>query len=162
MSHVLKIVFVFFVFFSPIFLSIYPQYRSLRFENLTIDDGLSNNSINCILQTSDGFLWIATKDGLNRYDGQNFKVYKNNPSKKKSLPENYVMSLLESKDGTFWVGTWGGGLCKFDQFDETFIRFDDESKDDDYIQCLYEDDANNIWYGTTNSGFIKLDPKTKK
>jgi len=72
------------------------------------------------------------------------------------------MSLLESKDGTFWVGTWGGGLCKFDQFDETFIRFDDESKDDDYIQCLYEDDANNIWYGTTNSGFIKLDPKTKK
>jgi len=162
MSHVLKIVFVFFVFFSPFFLSIYPQYRSLRFENLTIDDGLSNNSINCILQTSDGFLWIATKDGLNRYDGQNFKVYKNNPSKKKSLPENYVMSLLESKDGTFWVGTWGGGLCKFDQFDETFIRFDDESKDDDYIQCLYEDDANNIWYGTTNSGFIKLDPKTKK
>ena len=100
MSHVLKIVFVFFVFFSPFFLSIYPQYRSLRFENLTIDDGLSNNSINCILQTSDGFLWIATKDGLNRYDGQNFKVYKNNPSKKKSLPENYVMSLLESKDGT--------------------------------------------------------------
>ncbi|RPI63382.1 MAG: hypothetical protein EHM44_05135, partial [Ignavibacteriales bacterium] len=89
-------------------------------------------------------------------------VYKNNPSKKKSLPENYVMSLLESKDGTFWVGTWGGGLCKFDQFDETFMRFDDESKDDDYIQCLYEDDANNIWYGTTNSGFIKLDPKTKK
>lgn len=55
------------------------QHRSLRFETITIDDGLSNNSINCIVQTQDGFLWIATKDGLNRHDGQNFKIFKNNP-----------------------------------------------------------------------------------
>ena len=110
------------------------QHRSLRFETITIDDGLSNNSINCIVQTQDGFLWIATKDGLNRHDGQNFKIFKNNPLVKNTLPENYVMSLLESSDGTFWVGTWGGGLCKFDPYHETFIQYDLKSQDDDYIQ----------------------------
>lgn len=144
-----------------IIITITPQYRSLRFENITIDNGLSNNSINSILQTEDGFLWIATKDGLNRYDGQNFKIYKNNPGIKNSLPENYVMSLLESSDGTFWVGTWGGGLCKFDPLHETFIRYDMESADDDYIESLHEDSFGNIWYGTMHSGLIKLNPKSK-
>lgn len=138
------------------------QHRSLRFETITIDDGLSNNSINCIVQTQDGFLWIATKDGLNRYDGQNFKIFKNNPSVKNTLPENYVMSLLESSDGTFWVGTWGGGLCKFDPYHETFIQYDLKSQDDDYIQTLCEDNAGNIWYGTTNCGINKLNTITKE
>jgi ligand-binding sensor domain-containing protein len=107
-------------------------------------------------------LWIATKDGLNRYDGQNFKVYKNNPSNNKSLPENYVMSLIESSDGTFWVGTWGGGLCKFDPLHESFIQYDSKSADDDYIQALIEDNYGNIWYGTTYNGINKLNPETKK
>jgi len=142
--------------------SIISQNRFLRFENITIENGLSNNSINCILQTKDGFLWIATKDGLNRYDGQNFKIYKNNPSIKNSLPENYVMSLLQSSDGTFWVGTWGGGLCKFDPLHETFLQYDLDYADDDYIQTLFEDNKQNIWYGTTNGGLNKLNPKSKK
>ena len=156
---IFSVLLILFVIFSQ---SGYSQYRSLQFDNFTIDDGLSNNSINCILQTRDGFLWIATKDGLNRYDGQNFKVYKNNPSNNKSLPENYVMSLIESSDGTFWVGTWGGGLYKFDPLHESFIRYDLKYKDDDYIQALYEDSLNFIWYGTTNGGINKLNPKTQK
>jgi ligand-binding sensor domain-containing protein len=135
---------------------IFPQYRSLRFENISINEGLSNNSINCILQTKDGFLWIATKDGLNRYDGQNFKIYKNNPSLKNSLPENYVMSLLESSDGTFWVGTWGGGLCKYDPLHEAFLRYDLKTTEDDYIESLYEDTFGNIWYGTMHYGLSKI------
>ena len=135
---------------------ILPQYRSLRFENISINEGLSNNSINCILQTKDGFLWIATKDGLNRYDGQNFKIYKNNPSLKNSLPENYVMSLLESSDGTFWVGTWGGGLCKYDPLHEAFLRYDLKTTEDDYIESLYEDTFGNIWYGTMHYGLSKI------
>ncbi|OGU54376.1 MAG: hypothetical protein A2006_14450 [Ignavibacteria bacterium GWC2_35_8] len=138
----------------------FPQQNSLRFENFTINNGLSNNSINCILQTQDGFLWIATKDGLNRFDGQNFKIYKNDPNNKQSLPENYVMSLFESKDGTFWVGTWGGGLCKFNPINESFTPYDLEYTDDDYIQALFEDHQNFIWYGTTSGGLNRLNPKT--
>ncbi len=143
-------------------ISVSPQYRSLKFDNLTIDDGLSNNSINCILQTKDGFLWIATKDGLNRYDGQNFKIYKNDPAIKNSLPENYVMSLMQSSDGTFWVGTWGGGLCKFDPQHENFTRYDLVITEDDYIESLFEDHSGNIWYGTMNYGLSKLNTKTRK
>ena len=136
------------------------QYRSFAFERLTIEDGLSNNSINCLLQTRDGFLWIATKDGLNRYDGQSFKIFKNIPLDSTSLPENYVMSLLESRDGTLWVGTWGGGLCKYNAMYETFTQCDLPTPADDYIQCLFEDSRNNLWYGTTTGGLNKLNRVT--
>jgi ligand-binding sensor domain-containing protein len=135
------------------------QFRSFAFERLTIEDGLSNNSINCMLQTSDGFLWIATKDGLNRYNGRTFKVFKNIPLDSTSLPENYVMSLLESRDGSLWVGTWGGGLCKYNAMYETFSRGDSPSPLDDYIQCIYEDQQNNLWYGTTTGGLNLLNRK---
>ncbi|MDP3684847.1 MAG: two-component regulator propeller domain-containing protein, partial [Ignavibacteria bacterium] len=61
------------------------QFSSFAFERFTIEDGLSNNSINAVLQTSDGFLWAATKDGLNRFDGQNFVVFKHDPNIENSL-----------------------------------------------------------------------------
>ena len=154
----LKILILFILFFTYGELTT-AQFRSFAFERLTIEDGLSNNSINCILQTRDGFLWIATKDGLNRYDGQSFKIFKNIPLDSTSLPENYVMSLLESRDGTLWVGTWGGGVCKYNSMYETFMRSDSPSPLDDYIQCLFEDNQNNIWYGTTTGGLNKLNRK---
>ncbi len=148
------------LFFFTLCKVITAQYRSFAFERFTIEDGLSNNSINCLLQTGNGFLWIATKDGLNRYDGQSFKIFKNIPLDSTSLPENYIMSLLESRDGTLWVGTWGGGLCKYNAMYETFTRIDSPSPLDGYIQCLFEDSQNNLWYGTTTGGLNKLNQKT--
>lgn len=153
-----KIVFLFFTFLLCQVTT--AQFRSFAFERLTIEDGLSNNSINCMLQTSDGFLWIATKDGLNRYDGQSFKVFKNIPLDSSSLPENYVMSLLETQDGTLWIGTWGGGLCKYNAMYETFSKKDSPSPNDDYIQCLFEDKQNNLWFGTTTGGLNVLNRNT--
>jgi len=160
MIRQLKFNVIFFCLLVILLTSVSAQYRPSSFERYTIDNGLSNNSVNFILQTADGFLWIATKDGLNRYDGQSFKIFKNIPSDSNSLPENYVMSLLESRDGMLWVGTWGGGLCKFNPFHETFNRVDLSATRDDYIQCLFEDSKNNIWYGTTTGGFNKLNPRT--
>lgn len=135
----------------------FSRHSSLSFERLTISDGLSNNSINNVLHTRDGYLWIATKDGLNRYDGQNFKIYKHDPADSSSIPENYIMCLLESRDGTFWIGTWGGGLCRFEPVHEHFIRVDREQGNDDYIQCLFQDQEGFIWYGTTEGGLNRLD-----
>jgi ligand-binding sensor domain-containing protein len=157
--HFLKL--LTFLFFFSLCKTLTAQLRSFAFERLTIEDGLSNNSINCILQTRDGFLWIATKDGLNRYDGQSFKIFKNIPLDSTSLPENYVMCLLESRDGTLWVGTWGGGLCKYNAMYEIFTKVDSPSSLDDYIQCLFEDSQNNIWYGTTTGGLNKINFKTQ-
>ncbi|MBU0711674.1 hypothetical protein KJ762_03165 [bacterium] len=136
------------------------QHYSLSFERLTINEGLSNNSINNVLQTNDGYLWIATKDGLNRFDGNHFKIFNHNPTDSASLPENYVMSLFESRDGAFWIGTWGGGLCHFDPDYELFMRCDAPDKNDDYVQSIIEDHHGFIWYGTTTGGLNKLDPKT--
>ena len=102
---------------------LFPQHASFNFERISIEDGLSNNSINQILQTKDGFLWIATKDGLNRYDGKTFKIFKHSASDSLSIPENYVMCLLEDKKNNLWVGTWGGGLCRYDSQNEYFVSY---------------------------------------
>jgi len=141
---------------------IQAQYNSTNFVRYNIKNGLSNNSINCILQTSDNFLWIATKDGLNRFDGQSFKVFKYDPADSLSLPENYVMSLLESSDSTFYIGTWGRGLCIFDPKMESFKRINFSASENNYIQALFEDSKKNIWYGTTTSGLSKYNPSTGK
>jgi len=130
------------------------------FDRVTINDGLSNNSINDILQTHDGYIWIATKDGLNCYDGQHFKVFKHDPIDTNTVPENYVYCLLESSDSTLWVGTWGGGLCRYDPGQEGFQRADRPEPQDDYIQCLFQDHQGFLWYGTLEGGLNRLEIKT--
>ncbi|MBM4172010.1 MAG: hypothetical protein FJ214_09105 [Ignavibacteria bacterium] len=147
---------VFVIFF---YVNLAAQFSSIKLERFTINDGLSNNSINSIVQTKEGYLWIATKDGLNRYDGQSFKVFKTNSLDIYSLPENYVMSLLESKDGILWVGTWGSDLCKYDPIYERFIKINPLSKSE-FVQCIFEDNKGNIWYGTTTNGIKCFNPQT--
>ena len=138
------------------------QFRSLAFERFTIENGLSNNSINSIVQTQDGFLWIATNDGLNRFDGQNFKIYKHNIFDSSSLPENYVVTLLASRDGMLWIGTLGGGLSKFNSSNESFIRFDSKEIYDDFVQTIFEDHSGIIWFGTKDGGLSKLNSTTNE
>jgi ligand-binding sensor domain-containing protein len=132
--------------------------ENFLFDRLNIEDGLSNNSINWILQTNDGFLWIATKDGLNRYDGQGFKVFKNISAVNTSLPENYVMTLMESSSKIFYVGTWGGGLCRYDPINENFVPIRCPDSKDEFVQCFYEDTNKNIWFGTSEGGLFRFTP----
>jgi ligand-binding sensor domain-containing protein len=92
-------------------------------EHLTIDDGLSQGMIFDICQTRDGFLWAATKDGLNRYDGYNFKVFTNNPFDAFSLAENTVAALFEDSRGWLWLGTGTKGLDLYDRRTGRFQHF---------------------------------------
>ena len=154
MTRIQNIFILFFFLCATKFLI--AQVTSLEFERISLDQGLSNNSINSILQTSDGFLWIATKDGLNRFDGKTFKIFKQFFEDSTSLPQNYVMSLYEDNELNLWVGTWGGGLCKYSAENENFTSYNFPGKQDDYVQCLFEDDSNNIWIGTLNGGLNKL------
>ena len=78
--------------------------------------------VNDVKQDKYGFLWVATGDGLNQYDGYNFKIYKNDPGNRKSLPNNLVYAILIDGDSTLWVGT-AGGFSKFNQALETFQTF---------------------------------------
>ncbi|MBK9600612.1 MAG: hypothetical protein IPO36_02035 [Anaerolineales bacterium] len=95
----------------------------VRFEHLTIEDGLSQNAGLAIFQDSRGYLWIGTQDGLNRYDGYGFKIYKHDPDDPNSLSHNSILSMGEDKNGSLWIGTWGGGLNRYDPATETFTRY---------------------------------------
>ncbi|MBP7408345.1 MAG: hypothetical protein KA941_06255, partial [Flavobacteriales bacterium] len=78
---------------------------ALPFRTLTIKDGLSQGMVNCITQDHHGFMWFATKDGLNRYDGYSFKVFRHDPLDSTSLNNSFVVSLHEDREGRLWVGT---------------------------------------------------------
>ncbi len=89
-------------------------------EPLGVKQGLSQGMINCIYQDKEGYLWISTKDGLNRYDGYNMVVFRNNTNEPYSLPDNYCNATLEDEKGNFWVGTNSKGLFLFDKATERF------------------------------------------
>jgi ligand-binding sensor domain-containing protein len=126
--------------------------KHLRFQNLSINDGLSQSSILCMLQDSQGFLWFGTYDGLNRYDGIKMKVYGNRKDNKQ-LSDNNIRAIYEDSAGIMWVGTKDGGLNRYNRLLDTFTSFVPDKNDPDsisgrYVQCIYEDSRGNLWIGT--------------
>ena len=108
-----------------------------------------------IAQDKKGFLWLGTQDGLNRYDGHQFKIFKNIPFDSTSLAENYISALLIDSKDRLWVGTRNKGLHLFHPKNNTFTRFQYSTTtkntiSHDAITCLYEDNYHNIWVGTKN------------
>ncbi len=97
--------------------------QDVRFEQVTVADGLSNNVIMTVLEDSRGYLWVGTFQGLNRYDGYRVRVYRHIPGDTTSLSHDEVFALHEGRDGTLWVGTWGGGLNRFDPDTEIFTAY---------------------------------------
>ena len=96
--------------------------RDLRFTHLTTNDGLSQGYVVDILQDRRGFMWFATRDGLNRYDGYNFVVYKHDPKDPGSLSSNFLQDLMEDDQGKLWVAT-NTGVNRFDPTTERFTRY---------------------------------------
>ncbi|NJK94807.1 MAG: hypothetical protein HC905_07720 [Bacteroidales bacterium] len=112
--------------------------------------GLSNNSVNCTVQDSLGYIWIGTKDGLNRFDGRTFKVYRNRPGDKSSISNNYILKIFQDNKGVLWIGTRGGGLCRFNRESDSFISYiynetDTESISHPEITSIYQDSGGIIW-----------------
>jgi len=99
---------------SKFFLPNTSYSQNIRFEQLSLDNGLSQSAVNVILQDRQGFLWVGTEDGLNRYDGYNFKVYKPDSDNPNSLSDRWITSLAEDAQGYLWVGTRLGGLNRYD------------------------------------------------
>ncbi len=121
-------VFVFSLFANPL----NAQSPGYKFENLNVEHGLSNNSVNDIIQDKNGFLWIATGNGLNKFDGYKFTVFKNNPDDPHSLSHNNIKTLLDTEiygRQIIWIGTHGGGLNAMDVETEKFIHWLQAAKD---------------------------------
>lgn len=113
------------------------------FKSFQVENGLSNNSVICSLQDKRGFLWLGTKDGLNRFNGYQFKIFRNNPNDKHSLGGNFIHSLHEDMTGQIWVGT-DRGLYMYDPVKETFNSFKVAPQEE--IREIKSDQAGNIWF----------------
>ncbi|MDO6492713.1 MULTISPECIES: two-component regulator propeller domain-containing protein [unclassified Cellulophaga] len=127
--------------------------NSLKFEHLTTENGLSQSDVNVIFQDIDRFMWFGTHDGLNRYDGYNFKVFKPNAENKKSISSNLIWKIIDDKKGDLWIGTTGGGLNYFNRETEEFTTYkhdpnDDNSLKSNYVTVLFRDSSNRLWVGT--------------
>lgn len=101
-------------------------------------------------------MWFGTKDGLNKYDGYQFIVYKKNFKNENGLSSNDIKSMLEDRDGKIWIATWEGGVNVLDPVSEKFTHFRNDSTTGSIasndIRCLYEDREGNIWLGTEGEG----------
>jgi len=137
----------------------HAQPSHLKFQHLGKSEGLTESNITCILQDSRGFMWFGTRDGLNRYDGYGFTVYRNQEGDPKSISNNFITSIIEDKKGNLWIGTWGGGLNRWDREKNRFVHIDGHLSND-FINCLLLDDSNALWVATDGDGLYKLDPAT--
>jgi PAS domain S-box-containing protein len=138
----------------------------IRFEHLSIEDGLSQNAGLAIFQDSKGYLWIGTQDGLNRYDGYTFKIYKHDPDDPASISHNSILAIEEDKDGYLWIGTWGGGLNRFDPAAETFVPYHFDAKEpsslsNDTVTAIRQDSSGVLWVGTLG-GLDRYNPLTDR
>ncbi len=97
--------------------------QGLNFTSLTTKNGLSSNAVNAVLKDSYGWVWFATADGLNRFDGTNFTVYRHVDGDTTSLPVNEILSLYEDRSGELWIGTGGGSLVYYDRTHDTFHQY---------------------------------------
>ncbi|MBK7631237.1 MAG: hypothetical protein IPJ23_11155 [Ignavibacteriales bacterium] len=138
--------------------------QNIPFKHLIIEDGLSNNQIFDIIQDKTGFIWLATDDGLNRFDGYNFKIYRKIPNDPTSLSDNSIWTLYEDKTGFIWIGTKSGELNRYDPKTNKFIHWEIKSEfvKENSITAIYEDRFGAIWVGTYKSGLYRFDPVTEK
>jgi ligand-binding sensor domain-containing protein/signal transduction histidine kinase len=138
----------------------------LRFTHLTTDQGLSQNHIQAILQDRQGFMWFSTRDGLNRYDGNSFVVFKHNHYDPGTLSGNFIQDLLEDDQGCLWIATFDGGINKFDPATERFTHYrhdpnNPNSIGSDAVVCIARDSRGYLWFGTGNGSLNKFDPATE-
>jgi ligand-binding sensor domain-containing protein len=138
--------------------------KELRFTHLTTNDGLSQGYVTAILQDRRGFMWFATRDGLNRYDGNTFLVYKNNQNDPGSLSSNFIQDLIEDDRGYLWIAT-NTGVNKFDPTTERFTRYLHDLKNRNslsgaYVNSIARGSRGYLWFGTLDSGLDKFDPTT--
>ena len=138
--------------------------QSITFNHLTVENGLSSNTVYSIIQDQAGFLWFGTDDGLNRYDGYNFKVFRQDPDDSNSVSSNNIWSLMVDHSGNIWIGTKAGELNRYNPRTEKFVswKIQSDMAEENSITCSHEDKSGNIWIGTYRDGVYKLDPFTNK
>ena len=134
--------------------------QSFTFHHLGLKEGLSAQDTGPICQDHFGFVWVGTSNGLNRFDGYQFRAYTFVPGDSFSLPTNTIADVFEDSQQRLWVATRGGGLVYYDPVLDQFhpqshIEGDSSSLDNNYVNQIYEDHQGRLWIGT-NGGLNEL------
>ncbi len=136
------------------------QNLALKFKHIGVEEGLSQATITGITQDKYGFIWIGTQEGLNRYEGYDFKVFKNDPQDNKTISNSYILSLFKDSNENIWIGTQSG-LNRYDYKQEKFVKYsfdiDQEKTSHESINVITESVSNPgiLWLGT-NHGIIEF------
>ncbi|MDJ0835899.1 MAG: two-component regulator propeller domain-containing protein [Acidobacteriota bacterium] len=135
-----------------------PLEPGLRFARLGLARGLSQGTVSCMLRDRDGFFWFGTQDGLNRYDGYEFVIWRHEPDRPDSLSDSYINCLLEDDEGRMWVGT-NYGLNRYDREQGDFVRYLPGDREGDLpheqVLALESDSSGRLWVGLLN-GLYRL------
>lgn len=142
--------------------------QTISFEKLTTQNGLSNNKVNCVVQDKRGFIWFGTEDGLNRFDGNEFVVFRNNPGDRHGISGNMITGLHIDAGGIMWIATADGGLTRYDYrlpYTGQFKRYknlqnDPHSIPGNIINALTEDKQGYLWLAMSGQGILRFDKKT--
>jgi signal transduction histidine kinase/ligand-binding sensor domain-containing protein len=144
----------------------FTQNQQLKFQRIDTREGLSDPNVLCMMQDSRGFVWAGTRNGLNRYDGHQFRTYFHDAKDSESLSSSYIQDILEDSKGNIWVGTSGGGLNKFDRRTNRFQQYLNEPSNPNSLSGnsvikILEDASGRLWLAT-NEGVNLYDPKTNR
>ncbi len=138
------------------------ETHPMRFEQLSLRDGLSQVAVVTMLQDSEGFLWFGTENGLNRYDGYEFVHYKADRGNPDALRNDFIYGLAEAPDGAIWVSTKGGGIARFDKQAGSFRTYRNDPDNENSlagnnVRTLLVDSGGTVWAGVRDGGLNSLD-----
>ncbi|PKP20670.1 MAG: hypothetical protein CVU05_08565 [Bacteroidetes bacterium HGW-Bacteroidetes-21] len=151
----IKVILFFFLIISQISNKVYGQLFETFLEHYTVDNGLSQSTVLCIFQDSRGFLWVGTQDGLNKFDGYRFQLYKYNPLDSNSISSNWINAMAEDNDGNMWIATQNG-LNKIERKSGQIKRYLHDPNNpysivEDEIFGVVIDLKGNVWTKTASS-----------
>ncbi|MCP4154890.1 MAG: response regulator [bacterium] len=144
--------------------SLFTLEKSIKFHHLYLKNGLSQSTINAILQDKKGFMWFGTQEGLNRYDGYEFHTYRFSTDTPDKMSNDFILALCEDRDGFLWIGTNIGGINRLNPIDDSITIFkhqpgNPESLSHNVVHAIYEDNRGHIWIGTED-GLNLFNPKS--
>ncbi len=141
--------------------------QHIAFNHLTVEDGLSQSSVTCIFQDKKGFMWFGTQDGLNKYDGYKFKIFKNDPADPTSLTDNFIFSICETPDGELMIETQSGTMHQYHPELESFLVVQKDSVNLNEakvstVGALLQESSGIVWTGGLGkgTGLKRVDTKT--
>ncbi len=135
--------------------------NDIFFKRYGVEEGLSHATVHHVMQDKDGFMWISTRDGVSRFDGYRFEVFKYDPSDKNSLAANTVWMTTQTADGLIWMATLGGGISIYDPEEGTFENYShipDEPKSlsSNTVTTIYQAKDGSVWVGTEGGGLNRV------